>query len=219
MGLAFWLDHVGAHRTVGHDGNVPGFASSLVVAPDDGVGVVVLTNNSSFIGAHLLAHSVLRSLLGVPDPSAELPRADVLSSPHLWSELAGHYAPKPGFLTNLRSWQMVGGEVQVLVKNRRLIIRGLSMIPVLRKGLELRPVDPDDPLLFAVEAEGLLVPVAFARNEPGCIDSVAVGPPANTNFYRRSTLRSTRVRGGIVLGGALAAAGFRRRRRLKRPPA
>jgi CubicO group peptidase (beta-lactamase class C family) len=219
MGLAFWLDHVGAHRTVGHDGNVPGFASSLVVAPDDGVGVVVLTNNSSFIGAHLLAHSVLRSLLGVPDPSAELPSADVLSSPHLWSEVAGHYAPKPGFLTNLRSWQMVGGEVQVLVKNRRLIIRGLSMIPVLRKGLELRPVDPDDPLLFAVEAEGLLVPVAFARNEPGCIDSVAVGPPANTNFYRRSTLRSTRVRGGIVLGGALAAAGLRRRRRLKRPPA
>jgi CubicO group peptidase (beta-lactamase class C family) len=219
MGLAFWLDHVGPHRIVGHDGNLPGFASSLVVAPDDGVAVVALTNNSSFIGAHLLAHGVLRSMLGAVDPSAELLKADVAPSPHLWSELAGYYAPTPGFLTNLRSWQMVGGEVEVLVKSRRLIIRGLSMLPVLRRGLELYPVDPDDPLLFAVEVEGLVVPVAFARNEPGCIDSVAVGPPANTNFYRRSTLRSTRVRGGLVLSGALAAAVFRRRRRLKRPPA
>jgi CubicO group peptidase (beta-lactamase class C family) len=219
MGLAFWLDHMGDHRVGGHDGNLPGFASSLIVAPDDGVGVVALTNNSSFIGAHLLAHGVLRSLLGVPDPASELARTDVAPSPHLWPELAGHYAPAPGFLTNIRSWQMVGGEVQVLVKNRRLVIRGLSMIPVLRRGLELHPVDPDDPLLFAVEAEGLVVPIAFSRREPGCIDSVAVGPPANTTFYRRSTLRSTRVRGGLVLGGALAAAVFRRRRRLKRPPA
>jgi CubicO group peptidase (beta-lactamase class C family) len=217
MGLAFWLDDVGGHRTAGHDGNVPGFASSLVVAPDDGIGVVALTNNSSFIGAHLLAHDVLRSLLGVPDPASALPRADVAPTPHLWSKLEGYYAPNPGFLTNLRSWQMVGGEVQVLVKHRRLVIRGLSMVPALRRGLELHPVDGGDPLVFTVELEGLVVPVAFTRNEPGCIDRVAVGPPANTSFYRRSTLRSTRVRGGLVLGGALAAA-LRHWRRRKRPP-
>ena len=75
--------------------------------------------------------------------------------------------PSPGFLTNLRSWQMVGGEVQVLVKNRRLVIRGLSMLPVLRRGVELHPVDVADPLLFAVEAEGLVVPVAFRETNPG----------------------------------------------------
>jgi CubicO group peptidase (beta-lactamase class C family) len=218
MGLAFWLDAMGEHRIAGHDGNVPGFASSLAVAPDDGIGVVALTNNSSFIGAHLLAHTVLRSLLDVPDPASQLPRKDVAPSPHVWSELEGHYAPKPGFLTNVRSWQMVGGEVQVLVKNRRLMIRGLSMLPVLRRGLELHPVDAADPLLFAVEAEGLVVPVAFTRSEPGCIDHVAVGPPANTTFFRRSTLRSTRVRGGLVFVGALAAA-VRPWRRRKRPPA
>jgi len=216
MGLAFWLDELGGHRTAGHDGNVPGFASSLVVAPDDGVAVVALTNNSSFIGAHVLTHHVLRSLLGVADPAAQLPRADVAPSVHLWAELEGFYAPQPGFLTNLRSWQMVGGEVQVLVKDRRLVIRGLSMVPALRRGLELHPIDNDDPLLFAVELDGLVVPVAFAR-EPGCIDRLAVGPPANTSFYRRSTFRSTRVRGGLVLAGALAAA-FRPRRRRKRPP-
>jgi hypothetical protein len=218
MGLAFWLDHMGEHRVAGHDGNVPGFASSLIVAPDEGVGVVALTNNSSFIGAHLLAHGILRSLLDVPDPSSDLPRKDVAPSPHVWAELTGHYAPKPGFLTNLRALQMVGGEVQVLVKKRRLVIRGLSMIPVLRRGLELHPIDEADPLLFAVEAEGLVVPVAFTRSEPGCVASVAVGPPANTTFFRRSTLRSTRVRGGLVVAGALAAA-VRPWRRRKRPPA
>ena len=216
MGLAFWLDQLGDHRTAGHDGNVPGFASSLLVAPDDGIGVVVLTNNSSFIGAHLLATAVLRSLLGVPDPAAELPRPDVAPSPHLWPELVGYYAPEPGFLTNVRSWQMMGGEVQVLVKDRRLLLRALSPIPALRRGLELHPVDHGDPLLFAVESDGLVVPVAFTRKEPGCIDGVVVGPPANARFHRRPTLRSTRVRGGLVVAGALAAALHRWRRR-RRP--
>jgi hypothetical protein len=216
MGLAFWLDQMGDHRIAGHDGNVPGFASSLAVAPDDGIGVVALTNNSSFIGAHLLAHGLLRSLLGVSDPATELPRPDVAPSPHLWSELAGFYAPAPGFLTNVRSWQMVGGEVQVLVKNRRLLIRALSLMPELRKGLELHPVDNDDPLLFAVEVGGIVIPVAFTREEPGCIESVVVGPPANARFFRRSTLRSTRVRGELVLLGASAAAIHRWRRR-RRP--
>lgn len=67
MGLAFFLDRIGDHRVCGHDGNNPGFASALLVAPDDGAAVVVLTNTSSFLGARLLAASALRSLLGVPD--------------------------------------------------------------------------------------------------------------------------------------------------------
>jgi len=217
MGLAFWLDDMGGHRTAGHDGNVPGFASSLLVAPDDGIGVVALTNNSSFIGAHLLSSSVLRSLLDVADPATQLPKPDIAPSPHLWSELVGYYSPAPGFLTNVRSWQMVGGEVQVLIKNRKLVLRALSPLPALRRGLELQPVDSADPLLFAVEADGLVVPVAFTRREPGCIDRVIVGPPANTSFHRRSTFRSTRVRGELVLAGALAAA-IHRWRRHKRPP-
>jgi CubicO group peptidase (beta-lactamase class C family) len=114
MGLAFFLDHLGQHRVAGHDGNVPGFASALLTAPDDGIAVVVLTNTATMIGAHLLAQSLLSSLLDVRDP-VTAPPATVADCPHLWSELAGHYAPKPGFLTNARAWQMVGGEVQVLI--------------------------------------------------------------------------------------------------------
>ena len=203
MGLAFWLDQLGDHRTAGHDGNVPGFASSLLVAPDDGIGVVVLTNNSSFIGAHLLATAVLRSLLGVPDPAAELPRPDVAPSPHLWPELVGYYAPEPGFLTNVRSWQMMGGEVQVLVKGRRSCsercprcLRCAGVSNCTRSTRAIRCCSPSS-------SDGLVVPVAFTRNEPGCIDGVVVGPPANARFHRRSTLRSTRVRGGSCCGWRL----------------
>ena len=104
MGLAFFLDHVGEHRVAGHDGNNPGFASALLVAPDQGLGVVVLTNTATFIGAHLPAQSLLRSLLGVADPVAEHSRSAVAEHPHIWSDLAGHYAPRPGFLTNARTW-------------------------------------------------------------------------------------------------------------------
>ena len=65
MGLAFFLDELEGHRVVDHDGNVPGFASALLAAPDDEVAVVVLSNTSTMIGAHLLAQTVLRYLPGV----------------------------------------------------------------------------------------------------------------------------------------------------------
>ena len=45
-------------------------------------------------------------------PAAELASTGVADQPHLWPELQGHYAPSSGFLTNIRSWQMTGGEVQ-----------------------------------------------------------------------------------------------------------
>ena len=177
MGLAFFLDHLGRHRVAGHDGNVPGFASALLIAPDEGIGVVVLTNTSSFIGAHLLALALLRSLLGVPDPAVQLPRIDVADHPHAWSELVGHYAPRPGFLTNFRAWQVFGGEVQVVIKHRQLVIRGLSGPRRLRQGLRLYATDDTDPLLFVVEFDGLVVPIAFERDATGRVETLAIGPP------------------------------------------
>ena len=139
-----------------------GFGSSLFLAPDDGVAVVALTNTSSAIGAHLATTELLSSLLGVDSPSTRLHNIDVVSRPHLWADLEGHYAPAPGFLTNAWPWQMVGGEVQIMVKNRHLVVRALSPLPALRHGLELHAVDEDDPLVFAVELGGLVVPIVFA---------------------------------------------------------
>jgi CubicO group peptidase (beta-lactamase class C family) len=216
MGLAFWLDHQGTHRVAGHDGNNPGFASALSTAPDDGVAVVVLTNTATFIGAQLLAETVVRSLLGVADPTAEPAQTGVADQPHLWPELEGHYAPRRGFLTNLRSWQMTGGEVQVVVKRRGLVIRALSPLPLLRRGLRLYPTDDGDPLLFALEIEGLVVPVAFARDATGAVDRVVVGPPANTVYHRRPAVRSSRLRLRLA-ATAIAVLLLRRRGRRGRP--
>jgi hypothetical protein len=65
MGLGFLLDRLGDHRVVGHDGNLPGFAAGLLLASDEGLGVVVLTDTATLFGMHLLARSVLQSVLGV----------------------------------------------------------------------------------------------------------------------------------------------------------
>ena len=159
MGLAFFLDRVGAHLVCGHDGNTPGFASALLLAPDDGIGAIALTNTSSFIGAHQLAATCLRTALGEPDPAGNLPRPDVPSRPHVWPELLGPYAPHPGLLTNLRSWQLLGGEVEVFVRDRRLFVRALSPLPRLRRGIELHAIDDTDPYLFAADVDGLVIPV------------------------------------------------------------
>lgn len=213
MGLAFFLDRFGKHCVCGHDGNTPGFASALLVAPDDGAGVVVLTNTSSFIGAHLLAASALRSLLGVPDPAGLLPRSDVPARPHVWSDLTGYYAPKPGFLTNFRAWQMTGGEVEVFVRSRRLLIRALSPLPQLRRGVELHATDDADPFLFAVNIEGLVVPVAFGTDDAGRVDRLCIGAPAMATLHRRPAWRSSRQRLVAVAASGLAAAAIRRARR------
>ena len=216
LGLAFFLDRFGEHRVVGHDGNVPGFASALLVAPDDGVGVVVLTNTGTAIGAQLVAASLMRWVLGVEDPAAVLPKPEVAEIPHLWPELTGYYAPAPGFLTNLRTWLATGGEVEVTVRNRHLVLRALSPLPALRKGLRLHPIDETDPLLFAVNAEGLFVPVAFRRDEAGTVTVMCTGTPALTTFHRRPAWRSSGLRVKALSAAGLAATAYRRLRARRR---
>lgn len=200
MGLAFWLDHLGPHRTAGHDGNVPGFASALLTAPDDGVGVIVLTNTASFFGAHVLATELLSELLGVRE-SSSVGALDVPERPELWPGLVGNYAPARGFLTNLRTWQMLGGEVSVVVRRRRLVLRSLALLPMLRRGVALQAVDRDDPYRFVAEAEGLRVPVAFDVDSRGTASRVIIGPPSNTVFHRRPTWRTRRLRSRVYATG------------------
>jgi CubicO group peptidase (beta-lactamase class C family) len=212
MGLAFFLDRLGTHRVCGHDGNNPGFASALLVAPDHGAGVVVLSNTSSFVGAHLLAASALRSLLGVPDPAGLLPKNDVPARPHMWSELTGYYAPKPGFLTNFRVWQIAGGEVEVFVRRRRLFIRALSPLPQLRRGVELHATDNEDPFCFAVNVDGLVVPVAFGTDGIGQVNRLCISAPAMAILHRRPHWRSSRRRLVAVAASGLAAAAVKRAR-------
>ena len=217
MGLSFFLDHLGEHRVAGHDGGWPGFISSLLVAPDAGIGVVAFANTTAALAPHSLTERALGRLLGVPG-AAETEQRAVPASPHLWPELAGVYKPSPGLGTNFRWWQLLGGEVEVGVRGGHLTARAPSPLKVLRKGVRLDAVDPDDPLAFEVREGEVVVPVRFARGENGQITSVSTGSTRGgfLELHRRPRATSLRLWGQIGAGAAALGAGTAVFRRLRR---
>jgi hypothetical protein len=206
IGLAFSLNRLGPHDTVGHDGNIPGFASALVAVPEAGLAVVVLTNVATLSGANLLAASVARAVLGLPDP-VEVFAATPASQPSDgWGQLVGYYAPQPGFLTNLRTWAIIGGEVEIAVRGGHLTLRAHSPFRRLRRGLPLKATDVDDPWRFAFQLDGLIVPVLFDGGPQGRVDRLILGRPVSAVLTRRSTPRSSRVR--LRLAGLAGLVGL-----------
>jgi len=218
MGLSFFLDRFGGHRVAGHDGGWPGFISSLLIAPDHGLGVVAFTNTSVAIAPHTLGGELLRRLLGVPPEERELPRPNVPEQPHVWPELTGLYKPLPGLNTNFRWWPLLGGEVEVVVRDGHLAVRALSPARPLRKGLRLYPLDASDPHLFAVRHRDFQAPVLFRRGAGGDVNSVVAGAGEGgfLELYRRPRASSLRLwgRAGAAAGAvALVRAGRRARAR------
>lgn len=215
MGLAFLLERFDGHRVVGHDGGWPGFTSALLVAPDAGLGVVVLANTAAMTPARL-ARDLLRHLLGLPEPAARLPRPDVRETPELWPELCGAYGPAPGLNTNARVWAGLGGELAVEPRAGHLVLR--SLIGPLWRGAPLYPIDPADPLVLRLVHDGLPLDVVFQRDAAGRVDRLCVGLNA---FYKRPFYRSLRAlapaAAGVVGGLTLAATAWRRRHARRRP--
>jgi len=205
QGLAFFLSQFAEHNVVGHDGNIPGFASCVLAVPSQGLGVVVLTNTATLYGANRLAAMVLRSLLDVPDPVAQLSSSTVVAQPHVWADLVGCYAPSPGLLTNARSWQMLGGEVQVVISERQLCLQALSPVKQMRKGFVLHATHPEDPLRFAFEFKGAAIPLVFERSGSDQVNRLIIGRPVQAVLTRRPRLRSSRLRLRVIAGLAALA--------------
>lgn len=157
MGLGFFRHNAGGHRVVGHDGILPGFHSTLFVAPDDGVGLIAFTNGSS--GAMSLMPSelgrLLHYLLDVPDDA----RGDIPHHPEIWGELCGRYQ-LPRQIGDLRERVMMGGGVEVFVRGGRLMLRVLTPVPALYRGLPLHPDDETDPYVFRLDLSGFGMPTA-----------------------------------------------------------
>jgi CubicO group peptidase (beta-lactamase class C family) len=151
MGLGFELGDESGHATVVKTGILSGFHSAMLLAPDAGLGVVVFTNTGGLDGrgvAEPLAVALLRRLLGLPDAAI---RADIAVRPETWSEICGWYSPDPGPVTNLVLRALVGAGVEVRVDGGQLLLKPLTPIPAMRRGLRLYPDDPDDPWVFRVE--------------------------------------------------------------------
>jgi CubicO group peptidase (beta-lactamase class C family) len=64
-GLGWSIGRYREHRLVTHSGGIDGFLTECMLLPDDGIGVIVLTNTSSSAMAPVVAYRVLDELLGV----------------------------------------------------------------------------------------------------------------------------------------------------------
>jgi CubicO group peptidase (beta-lactamase class C family) len=170
IGLAFDRYDVGGRRAVGHEGVLPGFNSQILMAPDDGVGVMAFTNGARDAMFWLPAECgrLLGRLLGVPDDAI---RTDVPQHPETWAELCGWYKPSARLIdTRLRAFLGLG--VEVVVRGDRLVLRGLNPVPALYRGFVLHADDEDDPCVFRVDASefGMGCPrVVFSRDSEGAM--------------------------------------------------
>ena len=149
MGLGFFRAEAAGHRLVFHDGILPGFNAELLLAPDDGVGLIGLTNGSpgAFAWLPIELGQVLRALLGVPEATT---RGDISHRPEVWAELCGRYVFPPR-IADLRQRLMLGGGAEVFVRGGRLMLRLLTPVPALYRGLPLLPDDKSDPYVFRVD--------------------------------------------------------------------
>ena len=190
MGLGFFRSEAGGHRLVGHDGLLPGFVSAFSVAPDDGVGIVGVTNGSSgaFLWLPVQLDRLLRGQLDVPDAAV---RHDVPHHPEIWDEICGRYRLPPK-IADFRGRAMMGGGAQVLVRGGRLTARVLSPIPALRRGFPLHPDDEDDPYAFRLDLTELGMPpvrVVF-EHRPGVGTTAVHSDLQSLSLYRRPSRRA-----------------------------
>jgi CubicO group peptidase (beta-lactamase class C family) len=219
IGLAFFRANLGGHLAVEHDGILPGFDAQIILAPDDGVGVMAFANGARR-GFHWLTPEVggvLRQLLAVPDDAI---RTDVPQQPERWADLCGWYRfsaypTDPGKLA-------IGAGVEVFVRHGQLMLRALSPLPALYKGFPLYPDDVRDPDVFRISLPWFGIDtgrVIFTR-EPGVGTTAVhldVGP---LSFQKQPAVRNPRpwVTGALgALGGSATVAAVRllRRRRDK----
>ncbi|MEU1999401.1 serine hydrolase domain-containing protein [Nocardia gamkensis] len=149
MGLGFFRGEAGSHRVIEHQGILPGFNSQIWLAPDDGLGLLVFITGGHRATLWLPAETsaLLHELLGAPESAI---RDDVAHHPEVWPEICGFY-PLPAALTDIRARSMVGAGAEVRISGGRPVLRVLTPIPALLRGLPLHPDDPDDPFAFRID--------------------------------------------------------------------
>jgi CubicO group peptidase (beta-lactamase class C family) len=217
MGLAFWRRKAGDHLVVEHIGVTPGFDSQIVVAPDDGLGVMAFANGTRGGAAWIPTEmsTLVNHLLGVPD---EVIRTNVPQRPEVWGDLCGWYY-LPGPLTDVRLRATLGAGVEVFVRRGQLLIRILSPIPAFYKGFPLHPNDETDPYAFRIDLSEFgfgTFPVVFSREPDTATTAVHFDVMPLTAQKRPATTNPRLwVEGAVALGTAAVLS--RRLRTTRRP--
>jgi CubicO group peptidase (beta-lactamase class C family) len=219
-GLGFARGEAGGHRVVGHDGILPGFNSTLLVAPDDGLAVIAFTNGSAgaFGWMETEFPRLLRHLLDAP---GEAIRTDIPHRPELWQELCGRYR-LPARISDLRGRLAIPAGVEVFVRGGRLVLRAVTPVPALYRGLPLYPDDEDDPYVFRLDLSGFgqgTVRVVFGRDaasRAAAIHADLGGQPVS--LIRRpydGTMRAPLTALSALLAAAAGRSVMRHRQRSK----
>jgi hypothetical protein len=173
MGLTFFRVDLGGHPAVEHQGVIPAFNSQILLAPGDGLGVMAFTNGSRNAATWLTGETegLLRELIGIPPARI---RSDVPQHPETWRDLCGWYRPRAQ-PTDMQARIMLGAGAEVRVRRGQLMLRTLSPIPGLYRGLRLHPDDEDDPYVFRIDLSryGLgTARIVFSRNAEGATTGV-----------------------------------------------
>jgi hypothetical protein len=166
MGLGFDLGDEAGGRTASKEGVLAGFLSAMTLTPASGTAVVALSNTGRLSGRGApvpLTIALTRQLLGLP---LDAVRSDVAPRPDVWPRLCGWYSPEPGPVTNLFVRTLMGAGAEVVVEGQQLVLKPLTPLPVMRRGMPLHPDAPHDPFAFRVDLSGVglgTMPVVFAR--------------------------------------------------------
>lgn len=184
QGLGFRLDRLGDHPVMWHTGGWPGFVTMMVVAPEDNIGVLVLTNTTHMIPKKL-GVDLLRGMLNLPDPEAGFVPA---SGPE---EVCGKYLiPSEGMNTNLSRLHYFGQALEVYRAGQHLWIRGEA--GGFKEGVPLyeAEVDAESPAFWipsTAELEAAAMPlllpsrIVFRRGADGTLNRAQFG---YFEFYR-----------------------------------
>jgi CubicO group peptidase (beta-lactamase class C family) len=217
MGLAFFRANLGGHLAIEHDGILPGFDSQIFLAPDDGVGVMAFANGARR-GMHWLTPEVgvvLKQLLGVPDAVI---RTDVPQHPEMWGDICGWYRFSAHMTDPARF--VIGPGAEVAVRRGQLMVRFLSPIPALYRGLPLHPDDDEDPYVFRVALPWFGIGtgrVVFSR-EAGVGTTAFHLDFAPMSFEKQSATKNPRLWVTGALGALAVAAAVTAVRRLSSRP-
>jgi CubicO group peptidase (beta-lactamase class C family) len=205
MGLAFWREDLGGHLLVEHQGIIPGFSSQIVLAPDDGVGVMGFTNGARQAVIWLKAETerLLGDLIGAHDEGI---RTDVPHRPEIWADICGWYKPIAQ-RSDTQALAMLGAGAEVGVQRGQLMLRTLSPIPALYRGIPLHPDDDTDPYVFRIDLSQFGIGTArvvFSRDPHAATTRVHLeGLPLSAEQRPASTNPRVWVTGAV---GALAVA-------------
>jgi CubicO group peptidase (beta-lactamase class C family) len=223
FGLGFFRVNLGGHLAVEHQGVLPGFHSQIFLAPDDGVGVMAFTNGAwqPMMWLPAEAGRLLGDLIGVPD---EVIRTDVPHRPEMWREICGWYRPQAQ-RTDMQARTMFGAGAEVIVRRGQLVLRALSPVPALYRGLPLHPDDANDPYVFRIDLSQFGIGtgrVVFSRETGEAATSMHLDL-IPLSLRKQSAIKNPRLwaKGALALTAAVIAVRrlgrTRRRSGLRRP--